>query len=436
MFGRSNQALVFGFVWRGWQLLASPVTLFLIATYFDPRLQGYFYTFASLLAIQSFFELGFSIVILNCAAHEWAHLSRGANGEICGDNRAKERLVSLGRLVFRWYAIATLLFFIAALSVGFVLLSRESTADVSWRVQWVVLVSVVAVQFWCSPFLSILEGCGQVAQIHKFNLLQSLSTSVVLWMVIVAGGGLWASVASAAGILIWTLSLLLFRYRSFFRAFLRPPETHHISWKAEVWPMQWRLGLSGLVNYFSFAIMTPVMFYYQGAQVAGQLGMTLQIMSGIQSVALTWLKVQVPNFGALISQRNFRELDRIWFQAAWRSAATFAVSALAAVTCLAMLQRWHVQFVRRLLDMDLVALFLVSGLLMNVAQSTSAYLRAFKQEPILVMSVTCSLSIGALVVVLGRYYGAAGVAWSYFWIMGLTVVWGMRIWVRCKREWC
>src|SRR5688572_27314580 len=102
---KQRQALVFGFTWRSWQLLATPITLFLIAHYFDAQLQGYYYTFASLLAIQSFFELGFSIVILNCAAHEWVDLSRGADGAICGDERAKERLVSLGRLAFVWYTI-------------------------------------------------------------------------------------------------------------------------------------------------------------------------------------------------------------------------------------------------------------------------------------------------------------------------------------------
>jgi hypothetical protein len=60
-----DRSVVLSIVACGWQFLAAPVTLLLIARFMSPTMQGFYYTFASLLALQSFVELGFSSVIVN-----------------------------------------------------------------------------------------------------------------------------------------------------------------------------------------------------------------------------------------------------------------------------------------------------------------------------------------------------------------------------------
>jgi len=91
-----DRAVFYVLLLRGWQFLAGPVTALFVASFFSPELQGYFYTFASLLALQSFLELGFHVVILNVASHEWAKLHIADDGRIAGDAEAHSRLVSLG----------------------------------------------------------------------------------------------------------------------------------------------------------------------------------------------------------------------------------------------------------------------------------------------------------------------------------------------------
>src|SRR4051812_22559277 len=49
---------------RGWSLVAGPVTLLLITRFLSPEQQGYFYTFGSLAALNVFFELGLSYVLM------------------------------------------------------------------------------------------------------------------------------------------------------------------------------------------------------------------------------------------------------------------------------------------------------------------------------------------------------------------------------------
>ena len=59
-----NSAVVYGIVANCWRVISGPVTILLIATRFSPELQGYYYTFGSILALQYFVELNLSSVII------------------------------------------------------------------------------------------------------------------------------------------------------------------------------------------------------------------------------------------------------------------------------------------------------------------------------------------------------------------------------------
>src|SRR5262245_38433856 len=178
----TDRPVLLALLGRSWQILAGPITLLLIAQFFTPEEQGFYYTFASLLALQSFIELGFSVVIINVASHEWAHLSLSEDGPIVGEPRALSRLIDLGRFAFKWYAIGSLIFVISVGSAGFVFLSRSEYASVHWEAPWFALVALTGFLLWGTPLTSILEGCNQVQTINKFRLSQAIMGSIALWL--------------------------------------------------------------------------------------------------------------------------------------------------------------------------------------------------------------------------------------------------------------
>ncbi len=110
-----DRAVGFAVLARFWQLLTGPVTQLLIVMSFTETTQGYYYAFSYLLGMQIFVELGLHVVIINVASHEWSRLSL-RNGRPQGDPTAMLRLISLGRLTFRWYLAAAVLF-VAIVSV-------------------------------------------------------------------------------------------------------------------------------------------------------------------------------------------------------------------------------------------------------------------------------------------------------------------------------
>jgi hypothetical protein len=432
---RVDRAVRFSVSARIWQLVSAAVTLILIARYFSVELQGFYYTFASLLALQSFVELGFFNVIVSVASHQWARLELDGSGSITGDPAARSRLISLGRLVFKWYAVASLLFVVGVGAAGLVFFGQSPARSIEWQGPWVAVVCCTGLLLWALPFNSLLEGCNQVEAIQRMRLSQGVLSSLALWIGLAAGIGLWSLAVAAAINVLRDVWLLLVRYRSFFRPFIAAPAGPVLKWGRDILPMQWRLGLSGLVNYFAFSLFNPVMFHYHGAGVAGRMGMTLAVVYGIQSVGLAVLYPKVPRFGMLIAQKEFAALDRLWRRTSTASILVCLMGAIIAWIGTVLLHTAGLPVANRVLTPGPTALLLAGMLLMQVSACQTAYLRAHREEPIVALSVTSSSAIGLVVWLLGSRFGPMGAAAGYLVVAAGTVVWETLIWVSCRARW-
>ena len=200
--------------------------------------------------------------------------------------------------------------------------------------------------------------------------------------------------------------------------------------------MQWRLALQGSVNYLMFSLFTPVMFHYHGPVVAGRMGMTLQIVGMIQSMALAWVQTKVPRFGMLVARRHYAELDRIWWRASKLSVGFAVAGSFAVWLAVLILDELGVGFASRMLGPMPTALFLAAYGLMHISYCHSAYLRAHAREPFLVLGVSGGVLIGSLVFLLGRGYGPTGAAAAFMALAALFVVpISTVIWMRRRVEW-
>jgi hypothetical protein len=418
------------------QLAAAPITLVLMARAFAPEVQGYYFTFSSLLALQSFAELGFSIVVTNVASHEWARLDLGEEGEVVGDAAARGRLHSLVRLVMRWYAVAALVFLAAVSAGGLAFLSgSESARQVDWRAPWLAVVTLTAAALWLSPLYALLDGCNQYGVTNRFRLAQALLASAAAWAAILSGARLWTPAIVAAANLAVTLSLVGLRYRRFFVSLAGAEGSAAMHWSREIWPMQWRLAVSGATNYLTFSLFNPVMFVSQGAVAAGQMGMTLAAMRGVQLLGQSWIDTQVARFGALIARREFGALDTLFRHRLISSLAVVAAGGLAFLAVVITLGWLRHPLASRMLDPVSTTVLVVGALLIQMSSSMSTYLRAHKQEPVMVLSVVTSIAVAAAVWLLGSRLGARGAALGSTAVWLLNVLWNWRIWTRCRREW-
>src|SRR6266568_6483750 len=151
-----DRAIAYTVLARAIQILGSTGTVLLILRFLSPVEQGYYYTLLSLVSLQVVFELGFSFVILQMAAHECAHLTLHPGGGIEGDPVAHARLASILQKTLRWYLVATIILCVSLLPVGAYFFSRHTSAaaPVAWHGPWTVAIFATACLFLLTPFFS------------------------------------------------------------------------------------------------------------------------------------------------------------------------------------------------------------------------------------------------------------------------------------------
>lgn len=418
------------------QATASPVSALLILIYFAPELQGYYYTFSSLLALQIFVELGLSTAITVFAGHEWSELSLDTTGRVVGRLESRLRLAALVRKALQWYLLSACVLIVILVAAGLFLLGGSNAGiTINWMAPWLALCVVSAATLVLTPGWAVLLGCGQVEQVNGYRAVETVGRSVVLWIAIVNGAQLWSLVISAAFSLSLALFFLGWMYRNFFLELLRETNTGALNWKGEVLPLQIRYAISWISGYFAFSVFTPVTFYFLGPVAAGKMGMSWAIVSGLSGLAATWIQVRSPSFGPLVAQRAFDALDRLALQTARIAFSVAALSTIAAIFALLLLEAVRPDLAGRLLPVPLLAMFLLAEIFHQISMVQSGYLRAFKEEPFLTISVATGVTIGVGTVLLTGWVGESGPAISYLIGVLISCAWGSWIFMQCWRKW-
>ena len=431
-----DRAVLFAIAGKVWNAAAGLVTTVQIGVFFSRELQGYYYTFGSILALQIFAELGLGTVIVSYASHEWAKLALDREGRVTGDADALSRLGSLARFALGWYMVAGALLALVLAAGGLVFFAKAGDPGFSWRAPWIALCLVTGMGLCTTPIWALLEGCNQVSHVYGYRGVQYVASSIAAWLAIFLGAELWvAPTIAIAGLLAMTATVGR-RYHKFIETVLLDrPKGPRLSWRGDIWPMQWRIAMSWVGGYFIFFLFTPVLFHYQGAIVAGQMGMTWVFVGSLTAFASAWVMPKAPRFGILVAQRQYADLDRLFRRVTVSVVALTALAAVGIWVFVFLLNWLHHPFAKRLLPPSTTAYLLLGTLIICVSLPMSMYLRAHKKEPLMVLSVIEGVLTAVAVVVLGKNYSADGVALGYLMVVATVTPFVVLIWQRRRAEW-
>jgi len=412
-------------LFRGWAILAGAATVFLLPLWLSPTEQGYYFTFASVLALQIFFELGLNQIVMQLVSHEVAHLTETADGRLTGKETHLGRLSSLARLIGRWYGVAALLFALIGGIAGAAFFTQKGTEPMSvWLGVWVVLVAATAVNLWLSPGLAVMEGCGKVGQVARLRLVQSVLGYAILWMALLSGAGLWAAIAVPVVSAVCTGYWLkahgnMLRWLSSRATDVK----NQLSWRADVLPLQWRIALSWVSGYLIFNLFTPMVFSHHGAVEAGRLGMALTVFSAISTIGMSWVNAKAPNFTMHIARGERRELNNLFKALFLRSTVITALMSAGVVGVAWYLDKLGLQVMMRIASPSVLAALALVTVANSMVFAEAIYMRAHREEPMLPVSVVVGLlTAGAIyfgskidVLTMVLYYSAISIAISLPW---------------------
>ena len=417
-----DRAILYAVSARVWTVASNIVTVVLMVRFLTPIEQGYYFTLTSLVALQVIFELGFSFVILQHAAHERAHLILNPDGTVEGNPRAHARLASILKLTLHWYSKATIVLgtVLVPSAIYFFARNEQPNSNIHWFLATLVLSGATIVAFFIDPLFSFLEGCGQIREVARMRLGQSVLGTVFAWTCMLTHHGLFAP-----GLIVATLpligSLFLWRRRGFLIGLLRYPASKHlISWRDEVWPFQWKIAVSWICTYFTRQVFTPILFHYRNPVEAGQMGMTISVVGYIASIVLSWMTTKAPVFGSMVARREYDELDRLFFRTLRQAMSFFAIMCASCMGGVIILERYFPTLAARIVSPSAFVIILLGTIGTVYVQSLAIYLRSFKREPLIWQSVLVAFLTLLMCRLTVRGMGSMGVSFSYLVGMGIV----------------
>lgn len=415
---------------RGFTVMGSVVTVLLIVRFLSPLKQGFYYTLWSMVALQVVFELGFTFVVLQMAAHERAHLELNADGVFRGPDARIQRLASVLQKSLRWYFLAAIAMLLTLTPGGLLFFRAHQPAGTPelWRWPWIATVVASTFTFQMDPVYAFLEGCGQVKEVAKMRFGQSVFGTLMAWTALICGFGLYAPPMVMVGH-VTVGAVFLWRRKNLLLPLLRlGTHGHAIHWRTEIWPFQWKIAISWLCTYLTSSAFTPIVFATRGPVEAGRMGMSLNICASLGALAIAWMNTKAAPFGAMIARGERRSLDRLFFRTLWQSTAMLGAGIVAILSGVIILPHLASRLALRLLSPGTFALLLGGLLATHLWQCLALYLRSHKVEPFLTASIVVATLIATSAYVAGRRWGTAGIGVTYLLCtMILGLVWATLI---------
>ncbi len=387
----------FTFYYRVWLIFAGGISILGVPFWFTPIEQGYFYTFTSLIAAQVLFELGFGFVITQFTAHEMVGVRDGLAHH-------HSRVAHLLQFTNTWFNYAALIFVLAVGGFGIWFFNEKAALPVAdWSVPWAVLVLATGLNLRYGPRLAIIEGSGEVGQVARLRLIQSVLGNLLMWAALTFGAKLWAvpivAIVASISTMIWLSrhQLILSLQSS-----LKEGLSSLIDWKKEYLPMQWRIALSWSSGYLIFQAITPITFARLGPVEAGQIGLALAIFNGVQTLGMSWMNSRAPEFGELIAKNDRLKLNELFKGLFKKSTLIAAIGVGLVILGANVLHQLDISIVKRIPNEAVLACFGVATVVNAMVFSMALYMRCHKEEPMLVSSV-----VGGILILIGIYVGTA-----------------------------
>lgn len=373
-------------VLRLWTLTAGAVTVLLIPLCLTAREQGYYFTFASVLALQIFFDLGFNQVLVQFVGKHMSALKW--QGQILvGDAITRQKLGLLVKGVTSAYRYLALAFALSVGALGAYFFERfDQTPPSGWLISWLLLTLATAGNLYMSPQLAMAEGTGQVKQVARIRTVQSVVGYGLAWIGLGLGWGLMAipiiAAVNLAGTIHWARTHGRF-LDTLVRSLATPchPEAR-IRWQQDILPFQWRMAISWMSGYLIFQLFNPMLFAHHGPIEAGRVGLALALFNAVVTLAMSWINAKSPVFAQLLGHGQQTQAKALFKKQLAISSTANVVLCLTLLVLAWWANTWHMPLASRLPAMSVLTCLAAVTISNQLVFGLAVYMRAHGREPL------------------------------------------------------
>ncbi|MCG9693944.1 hypothetical protein L1D55_19710 [Vibrio sp. Isolate22] len=403
--------------------IKGPLSVICVLFFLDPNQQGLWYTFISLSALVGLAEMGFTTVVSQYISHEYAKV-RLRNGFVIF-NRNNRELFAIISYALKLYFIIIPVAVIGLIIVGYNFFDNES----SWIIfVWVAYSISSGINLLSVLLIYIYRGMDKVAIVHKIRAFSNILYITTLPIFLSLGFGL-SSLPVIMILMVLLICVMLYYVDTKFWVQLYRDRNRPVKFNSqELKNLQIKYAVSFFSGYFMFNIFVPLVYKYQGSQLAGQLGLTLTVVRTISTFSYAWLESKLPYFNILISKGElikFRDEFKKKFQL---SGATF-IFGMVAIALLYYASNYYSLYNDRVVSLEIFSSILGIEVGVYIMSCYAIYVRAHKVEPFHYISLISAIIIAAIAFSLiksnnieGAFYYIALVYWlfivPFFYIVG------------------
>lgn len=430
---KSGKDLISTLFNQAWRLISGPLSLLLIPLYLTDTQQGYWYLFGSIAALSAFADLGFTNIILQFSAHEFAFLKIENNLEIVGEENNIKKLGSFFRFVIKWISVMCLITYPIIFFVGVFFFMRDGVLLI-YLIPWIIYSIGSLLNFFNNSILSFIEGMNQVSKIQKSRLI----VSIISTFCIVGGLLLRFNIYASAIAMILSSSFMFFTIFHTFGKIVKKiwnsSKDYFYPWKNEILPLFKRYVLSFASGYFIFQIYTPLMHLFHGPVYSGKVGLSMSLVNAIVNFSNIWIYTVTPQINILIEQRNWKELDKIFYKRLILTFFTYIGLTLSFFCFIAIFGNnpFISKVVSRFLPIKGLLILLLCYFLQLFVSAWAVYLRGHKEEPYWWTSIVSAIWVLIITLLVGKFLPP-----DYFFIGLLTnYIWGLPLcyYIFCKKK--
>lgn len=407
-----------------WRLLSGPITMILIPLYLTSDEQGYWFLFGSIAALSTFADLGFSNIVLQFSAHEFASLKINDDGFLSGNDINVKKISSFFRFVLNWLRNICSIAFPVIIGVGFFFLVRDKVLKV-YLMPWIIYAFGSLINFFNNSILSFLEGMNQIAKIQKSRLMVSFLNTLL----IVLGLMLHLKVITISIAMFLSSSFMFFTIFKTFGKIVKQmwceSRNFNYPWKQEILPLFKKYILSFASGYFLFQIYTPLMHLFHGAEYSGKVGITMSLVNAAFSFGNIFIYTITPQINILVEKKDWGALDRLFKKRLLFSLVTYVF--IWGCFGFFVYLFGEISLINKILSRFLayrgIAILAICYFFQLLINSWAIYLRGHKQEPYWLTGIFAAIWVFLVTLIVGRVLSPdlffIGLLSQYIW--GLPV---------------
>jgi len=381
---------------HGFKLISGPLLVLLIPFFISNIVQGYWFSFISVSALSILADLGFTIIILQFSAHEFAFLRIENEIIVPLDkdlNIHLNKLAALLKFSLGWLKKIIFIAFPIILLIG-IWLFHSKNNYVSWEVPWIIYTLGAALTFFNSVLLSLMEGCNNVSLTQRIRFYNSVIYFLILFPLLILHTNLFALAFAILISSILTLVIIYFKFKFVLKQLWNLSKEYSYDWTAEFWGFFKKYSFSVASGFIVVQIFTPLSFKYYGAIEAGKVGLTMSLSTAIFSIANVWFQAIAPKVNMLTSQKKWVTLNKLIIERLIMAIFTYVfIFLIFGLIFISLNQSAYSNIINRFLPAFGILIISLNWLIQLPMYTMAFYLRAHMKEPYLYLSILNAIGI-------------------------------------------